>query len=589
MKVLLAALNAKYVHTNLAILYLKAAAPEYNIVLQEFTINEAEEFILSSIYQEKADIVAFSCYIWNIEKILELCSALKKVQPKLKIILGGPEVSYEVEELLRKNSFVDFIIIGEGELTFKQLLAYLAGAEVSLYDIQSLAFREGKEVLVNRKNEGCFDWTSMPSPFAVNQLEGYYEGRSLYYETSRGCPFTCSYCLSGHQGKPVRFLPLERVKRELTIIANSGAKQIKFVDRTFNCNRQRALEIWQYILDLGEGINYHFEISADLLDEDILAFLKKVPEGLFNFEIGIQTTQNDTMEAIYRKSNLAKAFPLIKRLLQETKVMVYVDLIVGLPYETYERFKESFDQVLSLNPHKLHMGFLKILKGSQIKEEVNLHGYRYYDKPPYEILENNFLTFGEIIVLKRIEELLERYYNSQKFTKSHQFLLQSTYQSPFEFYNDLSAFWLARGLFAKAVGLNECYEQLYTFVIKKEPALLDKFREILKFDYLLSNLKGNLPSWYGYYYTKEDKERHAQLVNHPLIIKKYLPHLKDLTRKERINLTHSDYFAVDISDHYFPEKQILVLFDYSKKGNMSNCYLVIPEEIGLIVENSANN
>lgn len=577
MEVLLTALNAKYVHTNLAVLYLKSAVPEYNIKIKEFTINEPTEFIISSIYQLKADIIAFSCYIWNIEKVMVIASALKKIKPEIKIVLGGPEVSYEVEDLLIRNEFIDFIIIGEGELAFAKLLLYLNKKEFDLEDIEGLAFRKDKGIRINDLGKGFSDWANGPSPFINTNLVDYYKGKSLYYESSRGCPFTCSYCLSGHHGLKVKFLPLARVKRELSILADSGAKQIKFVDRTFNCNKRRALEIWQYILDLKKGLNYHFEISADLLDEEIVEFLRKIPEGLFNFEIGIQTTQTETMEAIYRKSNIEQVFRIIRCLLKETKVKVYLDLIVGLPYETYEKFRESFDLVIGLNPHKLHMGFLKILKGSQIKREANFHGYKYYDNPPYELLENNYISFEEIAVLKRIEHILERYYNSGRFLRAHQFISRNVYNSLFVFYHDLSQYWTENGLFDRAVSLNECYDQLYDFLKKERPQFLERFSEILKFDYLLGNMKGNLPNWCGKFYTKLDRERHSRLVNNELFVEKYLPHLKDMSRKERINLTHSEEFTIDVSSESFVEKPNLVLFDYSRKIGNGYRYIVIPQ------------
>jgi len=582
MKILLVALNAKYVHTNLAIHYLQAAVPEEKILLREFTINEAKELIISSLYQEQADVLAFSCYIWNIEKVLAISSTLKKVSPQITIILGGPEVSYETEKLLQDHPFLDFIVMGEGELVMKSLLQYLRKQELNLADIPGLAFKEKKEVKINPRVSADFDWTTLPSPFLNRELGDYYQGKILYYETSRGCPFTCSYCLSGRQ--KVQFLPLERVKKELVLLADSGAKQIKFVDRTFNSQKKRALEIWQYILDLKEGLNYHFEISADLLDEESIRFLKTVPAGLFNFEIGIQTTHPETMEAIYRKSQVEQVLAMIERLLDETGVIVYLDLIVGLPYETFEKFHLSFDRVLALKPHKLHLGFLKVLKGSKIKEEVELHGYKYDDQPPYEILANKYLHFGELIFLHRIEELLERYYNSGRFRKSHQFIDRFVYSSFFAFYSDLAQFWLKRGLFKRTVSLQECYEQIYEFFQQVKPEWLKDFRQVLKFDYLSGNMKGNLPSWCEYFYSKEDRARQACLVNHPLILEKLLPHLKDLSRKERVNVTHSDYFSLDLSGKEFSSQKTLVIFDYSKESSPENSYLVVPKELAAQIE-----
>jgi len=574
MKTILTTLNAKYVHTNLALQYLKAAAGDKDILIEEFTINETKERILSVLYHLQPDILAFSCYIWNIEKTLSICSSLKKILPQSVIILGGPEVSYETEKLLAQCPFIDFLVIGEGEKTFSALLNLLEQQEKDFSSLAGLAWRKNSTFFV-QKVDIKIDWTTNPSPFK-GHLDNYYHGKNLYYETARGCPFNCSYCLSGHQGRKVSFLPLERVKKELNLLAKSGAKQIKFVDRTFNCNKKRALEIWQYILSLPKGPNYHFEISADLLDEETIAFLATVPEGLFNFEIGIQTVQLETMQAIYRKSNINKAFTMIRKLLEKTKIRVYLDLIVGLPYENYSLFEISFNQVMALKPHKLQMGFLKILKGSKIKEELALYEYQYTDYPPYEILCNKFLSYEEITILKKVEHIVDRYYNSEKFLYSLEYLRQKCYFfSLFTLFYDLSQFWQRKNLFTRAISLEECFSQLAAFVQESAPQIAENFREVLRFDYLLHGKYGNLPSWCEKVYNKKDKEKHNQILAQPNFREKYLPHLNYLSHKDIINLTHSENFFLDVTDKNFVEKNVNILFDYSKKNSLKTKYQII--------------
>lgn len=552
MKVVLVGINAKFVHTNLALDYLSNACP-YPVTALEFTINESERDILAEIAEQKADLIGFSCYIWNWDLIIRLTENLRKIQPEVSILLGGPEVSYDSEKLLEQYHWLDFIIRGPGELPWQELLT----SWPDFSRVPSLVWRKGGII---ESNPVCpDDWEERDSPFA-SALKHDYEGKNIYYETSRGCPYHCSYCLSGED--KLRFLPLERVKKELALISKSRAKQIKFVDRTFNCRSERAVAIWNYIMALEQrGINYHFEISADLLNEEMLNTLAKAPAGLFNLEIGVQTVHEATLKAVYRRSKIEKAFYWIKRILQETKVHVHLDLIIGLPHESYEQFKLSFNEVVSLAPHKLQIGFLKLLRGSKIRREAELYGYEYTSYPPYEILSNLFISYKEISFLHRLEHVFDKYYNSGRFYYILNYLAEFTTEDYFSFYEKLTVYWQENNYFSRSIGLEECYKILADFIRLNYNSLLPFGLEVLRFDYLLHKNQGNLPSWCGRVYSKEDKLRHRCLLSEDTRWHSALPKLAGLTWKEQLQKSHSDLFQVNVLAG-FKQQSCLALFYY---------------------------
>jgi len=502
MKTVIAALNSKYIHSALAPWCLKSCCDKDcgEIVIKEYTINDNPDGILASIYAEKADVVAFSCYIWNISLVLRLCSDLKKVAPAAFIVLGGPEVSYDADVLLRENPSVDAVICGEGEIPFSLLLKALQSGcstspEKNFRNIPGLVFRSpsGGDIFSSVIDEPYFPRDSLdmlPSPYSDEMLDSLGD-RILYYESSRGCPYSCSYCLSSTT-KGVRYLSLDRVKKDLEKFYKRGARQVKFVDRTFNCNRERAKELFRYIIDsFGPGINFHFEAAADHFDDEMIGILSGAEPGLIQFEIGIQSFNGNTLEAVHRKSDTDLLYKNISKLISAGNIHVHLDLIAGLPYEDFRTFKKSFDKTYSLFPHQLQLGFLKLLKGSLIRREKERYKYKYREYPPYEVLSNAFISYDELTILKGIENLVEKYHNSGRFSETIKYLAKD---GPFEFFLSFHKYCRENGLLERPVAMRELYGILLGFVGSKMPAKETGFvRELMKLDFLASDNSGQLP------------------------------------------------------------------------------------------------
>lgn len=493
MKFLLAAVNAKYIHSNLGVYSLKKYAdekrkqqgtaflgPDWEIEIGEYTINHQMDYILQDIYEKAPDAVGFSCYIWNILYVQELIRDLKKVLPQTEIWLGGPEVSYRAEEFLRKEPSVRGVMAGEGEETFFRLLGAAkkqdAGLSVwqdeALEQIPGLVFRreagdgsrdcpETGEIVKNPPAP-LMDLNDIP--FVYSDLRGM-ENRIIYYESSRGCPFSCSYCLSSID-KTVRFRSLDRVKRELAFFLENRVPQVKFVDRTFNCKKSHSMEIWRFIQEHDNGItNFHFEISADLLSEEELSLLSQMRPGLVQLEIGVQTTNPDTIREIRRRMDLGKLESHVRQINGFGNIHQHLDLIAGLPWEGYESFKRSFNQVYAMEPEQLQLGFLKVLSGSYMEEKAQDYGLRFRDTPPYEVLATRWLSYGELIRLKGVEEMVEIYYNSGQFRNTVK-ELQTEFLSPFDMYESLREYYRAEGLSAVSHSRNARYEILFAFIEK---------------------------------------------------------------------------------------------------------------------------
>ncbi|MBQ2238523.1 MAG: DUF4080 domain-containing protein, partial [Lachnospiraceae bacterium] len=444
MKIILAAINAKYIHSNLAIYTLTASTP-YPVEKKEYTINQLEQEILMDLYREKPDVLAFSVYIWNVSMVLSLSKEIKKLLPDCSIIVGGPEVSYEMETFLKENPQIDLILYSEGERAFcKVVEAYvkedlkeviknqneeMKNRREVIKNIESIAYREGSKVIVNPVSS-LMDMNQIP--FVYEKMEDF-KHKIIYYESSRGCPFSCSYCLSSID-KKVRFRDVEVVKRELQFFLDQKVPQVKFVDRTFNCNHKHAMEIWEYIQSHDNGItNFHFEIAADLLTKEELEILKKMRPGLVQLEIGVQSTNEKTIEEINRKMDLEKVKENVKTVRSYENIHQHLDLIAGLPFEDYETFKTSFHEVYRMEPDQLQLGFLKVLKGSKMFENREEYGLIYQDKAPYEVFCTNWISYDEIIRLKQVEEVLELYYNSSQFKLTLAYLLHF-WETPFSFY-----------------------------------------------------------------------------------------------------------------------------------------------------------
>ena len=442
MKILLAACNAKYIHSNLAVYDLKAYSSDYDehVILREYTINQPKDEILKDIYSSGADVVCFSCYIWNTSFVRELIRDLVKILPKTAFWAGGPEVSYDAEKFLTEMPEMTGVMVGEGEKTFHDLLEFYIDGKDSLEEISGIAYRTGDKIIHNGWRE-LMDLSAIP--FVYEHLEKF-ENRIIYYESSRGCPFSCSYCLSSID-KKLRFRDLELVKKELQFFLDHRVPQVKFVDRTFNCKHEHAMTIWKYILEHDNGVtNFHFEISADLLREEEMELMSQMRPGLIQLEIGVQSTNPETIRAIHRHMDLKKLEHCVNRVHSFRNIHQHLDLIAGLPYEDYDIFHQSFNDVYQMKPDQLQLGFLKVLKGSLMQKEAEGYGIVYKEKEPYEVLSTNWLTYGEVLKLKMVESMVEVYYNSGQFWHTLEYLVPLE-KDAFTFYEKLGSFYEKKG------------------------------------------------------------------------------------------------------------------------------------------------
>lgn len=476
MKILLTAINSKYIHSNLAVYSLKAYAEKYsdNISIREFTINNLKEKILKDIYNEHPDVLCFSVYIWNIEYVSEISREFKKLCPDVPIWVGGPEVSFECEKFLKEHSWITGIMVGEGEATFLDVAGhYIDKAPVSLSDIQGLIFLDGEETV----QTACREPIEMDSiPFAYLSDDDF-SNRIVYYETSRGCPFSCSYCLSSVE-KKLRFKSFDVVRRELDYFIGKKTKQVKFVDRTFNCSHEHAMEIWHYIKEHDNGItNFHFEISADLLNEEEIDLIGTMRPGLIQLEIGVQSVNELTIKEIHRTMKLERLKEAVKKIQSFGNIHEHLDLIAGLPYEDIESFINSFNEIYSLKADQLQLGFLKVLKGSYMYEHASDYGLSYKDTPPYEVMATKWISFDDILRLKRVEEMLEVYYNSGQFTMTVK-LMETLFSTPFEMFDRLGLFYEKNGLMDISHSRLKRYEILLEFF--KSEKIGDEATDVLR-------------------------------------------------------------------------------------------------------------
>lgn len=573
MKVLLTAINAKYIHSNLAVYSLRANLMEYkeNVTLKEYTINHQREAVIQDIYQEHPDVLVLSCYIWNIDFIRGMLADIKKVLPQTDIWLGGPEVSYLSEQFLRENPDVKGIMRGEGEVTFRELVSYYVDKKKDLQDICGLTYVQNGEIQCNPDRE----LSNMDDlAFAYEDLKDF-ENRIIYYESSRGCPYSCAYCLSSVD-KSVRFRSLELVEKELLFFIEHKVPQVKFVDRTFNCSHKHAMGIFQIIRKYDNGItNFHFEISADILNEEELDFLSTLRPGLVQLEIGVQSVNEQTISAIHRKTTFQKLKKNVLFIKQKGNIHQHLDLIAGLPYEGYESFSRSFDAVYEMRPEQLQLGFLKVLKGAYIYDVQEKYGIVYSSKAPYEVLRTNWLSFDEIIRLKQVEEVVEVYYNSMQFVRTMEFLLPF-FESAFSMYESLGKYYDEKGLFQVSHSRMARYEILMNFVTDKVIPQLQEgqkeevsecLKECLLYDlYLRENLK-NRPKWAES--QEEYKEVIRQFYKKEAQKKVYLTDYEKTEEKQLYRMTHLEVFHYDVQDS-FEKKLLPVLFDYENRSPLSH-------------------
>lgn len=656
MRFLLCGINAKYIHSNLAIFSLKAYAdrkkiPGAEIILKEYTINNYVEDILQDLYEEKADVVIFSCYIWNISFVRELAAELKKVSPDVKIWAGGPEVSYAANKFLMENPTFDLIMQGEGEEVVSELIRLTVEEKCRIKDVYKQS--ESKKVLsgivekrysIERKqavkeekdiedkhfagednvyptnyidmsklqklqgiavwdfsgeaalgnaesnignktkiiNTGFATLMNMDTiPFVYEDFH-LFEHKILYYETSRGCPFCCSYCLSSVD-KTVRFRSLPIVKKELDAFLEAKVPQVKFVDRTFNCNRQRAIDIWSYLVEHDNGItNFHFEISSDLLGEEELELFAKMRPGLIQLEIGVQSTNGETVDAIHRHMDLDKLFHYVDSVHELGNIHQHLDLIAGLPYENYERFGCSFDDLYAHEPDQLQLGFLKVLKGTMMEEEVKKYSILYRNQPPYEVLGTKWLSYDEIILLKGVEELVELYYNSGQYTLTLKYAVPF-FESPFRFYEMFSAWYRGKGYHKLNHNRLEKYNILREFLREHiDENEWDTLDEIMLYDmYLRENVKGR-PAWAKdtAQYKKEWKALYRE-QGEKLFPEDVQAGIYD--SKRAANQSHIEVFEINIKKFeqsgQVEKKQVFCLFDYSRRNPLNRAARTVEWEI----------
>jgi radical SAM superfamily enzyme YgiQ (UPF0313 family) len=573
MKLLLTAINAKYIHTNLALHSLRAYAKGYDqhLELVEFTINNRIDDILREVYKKKPDVMAISTYIWNVEMVQELIVELKKVLPHLEIWLGGPEVSFDSKQQLQSYPSIKGILIGEGEATFRALLKYYVEKSYTLDQIAGLVFRDEADNIVYTGNRPLLNLSEIPFPYEASMDR--FENKIIYYESARGCPFNCQYCLSSLD-RGVRIRDIALVKEELQHFLNAKVKQVKFVDRTFNCNKKHAMAVWEYIHKNDNGFtNFHFEISADLIDEEMVAFLTTVRPGLFQFEIGVQSTHPETLEIIQRKMDFDKLSRVVKNINKGRNIHQHLDLIAGLPREDYATFKKSFNDVYALEPEQLQLGFLKVLKGSGMYENSHKYGLLYKEKTPYEILSTKDISYEEVLKLKLVEEMVELYHNSNQFTYSLKYLL-NFFSAPFDLFEALAEYYEEKEYHTLQHSRMTRYDIVLEFFQDKLSKEDDIIKALLLFDlYLQENLKKR-PIWY-----EEDmstKEQTRKFYQDQENINKYLAEYKDYASKQISRMTHIELFSVDIMPFVtqgkdtFSKKDTYVLFNYLKRDPLVN-------------------
>ncbi|EEH99056.1 MULTISPECIES: B12-binding domain-containing radical SAM protein [Clostridium] len=489
MKILLTAINSKFVHSNLAVRYLRAFTKDmnYDCKIREFSINDRDEKILEEIIKERPNVVAFSTYIWNIEIIKRLSNLIKLVDEDIEILYGGPEVSYDSQNILKELNG-EYIIEGEGEKTYREFVEYKLG-EREINSIRSLYYKADGEVISNGKRP-LMNMNELIFPYEEDEN---LDNKIVYYEASRGCPFNCKYCLSSTT-HGVRFLDIDRVKQELKYFIDKEVRLVKFVDRTFNCNHKFTMAIWEFLINQDTKTQFHFEISADILKKSELELLRKAPKDRFQFEVGVQTTNDDVLNRINRFVNFSDIKEKVEELIQIRNIKQHLDLIAGLPGEDYNSFKNSFNDVYSISPEEIQLGFLKLLRGSSMREEAEEYGMKYSPYPPYEILKTKDISYDELIKLKKVEEMVDKYYNSQKFDNIIKYLVNK-FDTPFDFYYTLGTYFDSKGYFDRNIGNSEYYRVFLDFnmeILKGDNSIL---KEILKFDYLRFNKKRGMPEF----------------------------------------------------------------------------------------------
>ena len=573
MKVIATTLNAKYIHTSLSIRYLKAyAAPEFDIEIPEYTIKDPTINIVTDLYTRKADVIGFSCYIWNIEETIKIISLLKKVQPEVTVVLGGPEVSYDVEYWMERIPDADYIVIGEGEKTFKQLLTHLSGNE-SIEQIGGIAYRNHGKSIIKPHNDKL-NLKEIPSPYRFIEDRDDLSKRVVYMETSRGCPFNCQFCLSSIE-IGVRYFDREKIKDDIRYLMENGAKTIKFVDRTFNISRSYAMEMFQFLIDEHvPGCVFQFEITADIMRPEVIEFLNKnAPAGLFRFEIGVQSTNDYTNELVKRKQNFEKLTRTVTLVKNGGKIDQHLDLIAGLPEENYDSFKQTFNDVFALGPEELQLGFLKMLRGTGLRIRSDEYGYVYSDTSPYEIVSNNVLSFDDIIKIKQVEDVLEKYWNDHRMDTTLSYLTDHAFPTPFDFFQDFGLYWEAQGWSKIGHQLEDLFKRLNAFLKQIDIPNLERITDLMKIDYLSQHKFKPRKPWWEDTLSQEERSKYYQLIqSNPSILGEAFVSLQ-LHQKELHKHTILEQLQYDSSEPNAPKGKKLLLAFFNPNGSGSQLFI----------------
>ena len=554
MKATLIGINSAYTHTNLAVYYLfnNSIPKGINANIKQYNINMPKEKVLEDLFAQKSDIYIFSCYIWNIEYVLHIASSLKKITNST-IIFGGSEVSFNTKDYFDKYDFIDYITAGEGEEITLKLLKSIQNKEQPR--IQNVFDKNSKDYTYIKKhinfNDVIFPYTN------IDMKE--FENKIVYYETQRGCPYNCSYCLS-ELDKRLRFRDIEKVKEEIMFFINNNIPLVKLIDRTFNADNKRAKEIIRFILKNSKHTKFHFEVCANLLDDEIIELFQNAPNDMFQLEIGLQSTNENTIKEINRITDIQKIGKNVTKLLKNDNVHIHLDLISGLPYEDLTSFKESFNYAYNLNPHMLQLGFLKVLHGTMMEKSKEKYKLKYNNFTPYEILENKWINYSELSKLKNIEFLTDKYYNSNNFCNTLEYFVEKTSSTPFEFYENLNKYFIKRNLFKKILSKEDLYEILYDYLKQFDEK---KAYNLISFDYL-NHIKIRKPQRN---FIKKiqplNKENIFEIIKNEAFKNKYLKEFTGMPTKEiykKINV-----LTFDINPITTEEKETVIIFKNIKE------------------------
>lgn len=561
---LLISINSKFVHSNLAVRYIKeyCKANYIKTEIKEFSINDSFDRILKEIFLSECDIFAFSCYIWNIELVLKICKSLKIIKPHCKILLGGPEVSFNIEELMLLNPSIDYTIFGEGEKTFLELALFLqVKGYTNIKNICGIAYRKNNQIKINEPRKLIDNLDDIPFPYTdLADLNN----KIVYYETNRGCPFSCQYCLSSTFAG-VRYFSFERIKKDLDFFIDNKVTQVKLVDRTFNCNNKLCLNIMKYIIDKKSLTNFHFEIAADLITNEFIKILEKAPKGMFQFEIGVQSTNNITLNEIQRKTNIYKVEEITKTLVKIDNAHIHLDLIAGLPFEDYNSFALSFNTVYNLNPNMLQLGFLKLLKGTGLRKHSKQYNIKYNEHAPYEVLSTEWLSYNDILKLKSIEHIVDTYYNSSRFTKTLEYILLNIENdcnnkpNVFQFFDSFSTYCELKSFFDSPKSIKDLYIILFEFAnLNNYDKLI--LNGLMKYDWLLSGGSSNMPLEFKRYNHIISKEKIHNFIKNSSDFHQKLKKFPEVNQKNILKKVSYEIFNMNIIGDYKDTKKTIVFF-----------------------------